>query len=65
MKKVFVTGGDGFIGSHLVECLIKEGHEVTALAQYNSYGSFGWLDHISSSSAKNLIPYSLFVLSGL
>lgn len=54
MKKIFVTGGDGFIGSHLVECLIEQGHEVTALAQYNSFGSFGWLDHISSSSAKNL-----------
>ena len=53
-KKILVTGGDGFIGSHLVERLLKEGHEVTALAQYNSFGSFGWLDHSTSSSAKNL-----------
>jgi len=52
IKKILVTGGDGFIGSHLVERLLNEGHEVTALAQYNSFGSFGWLDHSPSSSAK-------------
>lgn len=41
--RVLVTGGDGFIGSHLVERLEADGHVVTALAQYNSAGSFGWL----------------------
>ncbi len=44
--KVFVTGADGFIGSHLVEMLIDEGYEVTALCLYNSFGSIGWLDNI-------------------
>ena len=37
--KVFVTGADGFIGSHLAEALVEHGAEVTAMAQYNSMGS--------------------------
>ena len=53
-KKILVTGGDGFIGSHLVDALLKEDHEVTALAQYNSFGSFGWLDHRNNLSEKDL-----------
>ena len=44
--KAFVTGADGFIGSHLVETLIDEGYDVTALCLYNSFGSWGWLDRI-------------------
>ena len=44
MKKVFLTGADGFIGSHLAERLIKDGYEVKALTQYNSFNSWGWLD---------------------
>ena len=43
-KRVFVTGADGFIGSHLVEALIDAGCDVTALAYYNSFNSWGWLD---------------------
>ena len=35
MKKVLVTGADGFIGSHLVEALLAEGCEVKALSVYN------------------------------
>jgi len=53
-KKILVTGGDGFIGSHLVERLVQEGHEVTALVQYNSFGRFGWLDYSTELLAKNL-----------
>ncbi len=45
-KKVLVTGADGFIGSHLVERLVAEGAEVTALAQYNSFNNWGWLEDI-------------------
>jgi NAD dependent epimerase/dehydratase len=45
--RVLVTGGDGFIGSHLVEHLIAAGHRVRALAYYNSLGSFGWLDTLA------------------
>ncbi|WP_374165853.1 NAD-dependent 4,6-dehydratase LegB [Arcticibacter sp. MXS-1] len=43
-KKVVVTGADGFIGSHLVEQLLDEGCQVKALAVYNSFNSWGWLD---------------------
>lgn len=45
MKKVLVTGADGFIGSHLVEYLVKEGYEVRALALYNSFNDWGWLEN--------------------
>lgn len=44
MKKILVTGADGFIGSHLVEQLVEEGYEVTAFTYYNSFNSWGWLD---------------------
>ncbi len=44
-KKVLVTGADGFIGSHLTEQLVAEGCEVSALAYYNSFNTWGWLDH--------------------
>ena len=47
MAQVLVTGADGFIGSHLVEMLVAEGHQVRALAQYNSFNSWGWLDHVA------------------
>jgi NAD dependent epimerase/dehydratase len=52
MKKVLVTGADGFIGSHLAELLVEKGYDVRALAIYNSQGSWGWLDH--SPLAKNM-----------
>ena len=52
MKKVLVTGADGFIGSHLVENLLNKGFHVKALSQYNSFNTWGWLDHINNY--KNL-----------
>ena len=54
MKKILVTGADGFIGSHLVELLINKGYEVTALCIYNSNGSWGWLEKISPAKKKEL-----------
>ncbi|MGQ9724980.1 MAG: NAD-dependent 4,6-dehydratase LegB [Tepidimonas sp.] len=39
-----VTGADGFIGSHLVELLVARGYRVRALAQYNSFNHWGWLE---------------------
>jgi NAD dependent epimerase/dehydratase len=44
--KILVTGADGFIGSHLTEALVSASGEVTALAQYNSFDSHGWLDDL-------------------
>tara|TARA_Y100000746_G_C15439193_1_gene422090 strand:- start:576 stop:1568 length:993 start_codon:yes stop_codon:yes gene_type:complete len=52
--KVFVTGADGFIGSHLVEMLTEKGYDVTALCFYNSFGSFGWLDSLSKEKKSNI-----------
>ncbi len=43
-RTVAVTGAEGFIGSHLVEALVASGHRVRAMAQYNSFSSFGWLE---------------------
>ena len=54
MKKIFVTGADGFIGSHLVELLVNEGFDVTALCIYNSSGSWGWLENISPVIKKEI-----------
>lgn len=51
-KNILVTGADGFIGSHLTELLLNSGYKVKALALYNSFNSWGWLDAISPN--KNL-----------
>lgn len=44
MKKILVTGSEGFIGSHLVEELVKQRYEVKAFVLYNSFNTWGWLD---------------------
>lgn len=46
--RVLVTGADGFIGSHLVELLLKNGYKVRALSQYNSFNNWGWLEGIGN-----------------
>lgn len=48
-KRVFVTGADGFIGSHLIEQLVEAGAEVRALVYYNSWNRIGWLADVSES----------------
>lgn len=45
--RALVTGADGFIGSHLVELLVREGYRVKALSQYNSFNYWGWLEDVS------------------
>ena len=57
-KKVLVTGADGFIGSHLVEALVRKGHSVRALVVYNSFNSWGWLDDVA------LDPDTVEIVSG-
>jgi NAD dependent epimerase/dehydratase len=56
MKKtnVFITGSEGFIGSHLTEKLVDKGHNVIALVKYNFDGNIGWLDKLKSENKKNL-----------
>jgi dTDP-glucose 4,6-dehydratase len=44
-QAVLVTGADGFIGSHLTEALVRLGYKVRAFVMYNSFNSWGWLDH--------------------
>ena len=58
-EKVLVTGADGFIGSHLVEALVQDGHRVTALVHYNSFGDSGWLKDCSPE-----ILHEIEVVSG-
>ena len=47
MTTIAVTGSEGFIASHLVEALVRRGHSVRAMVQYNSFSSAGWLDQLS------------------
>lgn len=51
-KPVLVTGADGFIGSHLTQLLLDQGFKVRALAQYNSFNSWGWLEDIKHPSLE-------------
>lgn len=54
MKKILITGADGFIGSHLTEELVRRGYDVRAFVYYNSFGSWGWLDHADAGIKKSL-----------
>ncbi|MFD2170095.1 NAD-dependent 4,6-dehydratase LegB [Tumebacillus lipolyticus] len=53
-KKILVTGADGFIGSHLTEELVRRGHDVRAFVAYNSFNSWGWLDHSPAEVRQHL-----------
>jgi nucleoside-diphosphate-sugar epimerase len=55
MKKVLITGADGFIGSHLTEMLFNEGHKVRALSQYNSFNNWGWLENLSCKDEIEIV----------
>ncbi|SDP25394.1 SDR family NAD(P)-dependent oxidoreductase [Afipia sp. GAS231] len=52
--RTLVTGADGFIGSHLTEALVSAGADVTALAQYNSFDSHGWLDDLPEPTRRKI-----------
>ena len=57
-KKIFITGADGFIGSHLVEKAVLEGAKVKAFVFYNSFNSWGWLDSIDKSILNEVEVFS-------
>jgi len=46
MPIALITGADGFIGSRLVELLVKKGYKIKALSQYNSFNNWGWIEDI-------------------
>lgn len=58
MKKVLVTGADGFIGSHLVEKLVQSGYQVKAFVQYNSFGTWGWIDSLPKEITQQIEIFS-------
>jgi NAD dependent epimerase/dehydratase len=53
-NKILITGADGFIGSHLTEELIHLGFNVRAFVHYNSFNSWGWLDHSAGDIKEKL-----------
>jgi len=55
MIKVLVTGADGFIGSHLTELLLEKGYKVKALAYYNSFNNWGWLEDFPAHSNLEIV----------
>ena len=54
LKKILITGADGFIGSHLTEFLIEKGFDVRAFVYYNSFNSYGWLDTIPKETKEKI-----------
>lgn len=54
IKRVLVTGADGFIGSHLTEELVKKGYSVKAFSFYNSFNRWGWLDTLPKDIMDNV-----------
>ena len=58
MKKILITGADGFIGSHLTEELVNLGYNVKAFVYYNSFNSRGWLDTTSKQITDEIEFFS-------
>ncbi len=57
-KKALVTGAGGFIGSHLVEGLVREGYQVRAFLKYNSRNAWGWIDRFSPEVRQKVEIFS-------
>lgn len=57
-KNVLIFGSEGFIGSHLVERLLKEGCSIRAFVLYNSFNSWGWLDTFSKRAIRQIEVFS-------
>lgn len=58
MKKVLVTGADGFIGSHLAEELVKDGYDVKSFVYYNSFNTWGWIDTLDKGVKDSMEIFS-------
>lgn len=54
MKKILVTGADGFIGSHVTESLLEKGYDVKAFSYYNSFNTWGWLDTLPQDKLSQI-----------
>ena len=75
MNKILVTGGTGFIGSHLVELLVTKGYEIKVFDRYNPNNDWGWLENSKykndttpideNTDFKNLNLYSKSYLNHL
>ncbi len=55
MKKVLITGGAGFIGSHLTDKLIKQGHQVLVIDNYST----GRRDNLTQNDLLTVIEGSI------
>lgn len=53
MKKVLITGSEGFIGSHIVEKLVKNNFNVKCLVLYNSFNNIGNLSYLPKKILDN------------
>ena len=64
-KRILVTGADGFIGSHLVENLVKLGCHVKAFVYYNSFNNWGWIDSLKQDVIKKLNYFKVMCVTHL
>ena len=53
--KILITGSTGFIGSHLVQACLEQGHEVKAFARYNSMNRAGWIDTLENRGEIDVV----------